>query len=78
MDCADVLRQKCAIILQSCYEDITRDEDIWIDTVQKLALKVSSSDIVSRNDLCYVLDSLKNPASFLYLQALEIVMRTFS
>lgn len=67
---------KPAIILQSYLEEVPRDDFTWLDVVQKQAQRVSSSEIVCRDDLFQLLEQLQNPASSLYLQALEIVMKT--
>ena len=75
MDSADTLRFKASLILESYFNDsITRDRCTWLDVVQSLAQRVSSGDIVTRDDLSMLLDQLHNPGSELYLKALELVM----
>lgn len=64
MDSADTLRLKASLILESAFKDsLTRERDTWLDVAQSLAQKVSSGDIVTRDDLSMLLDLLHNPSS---------------
>ncbi|GAB2301967.1 hypothetical protein Dimus_035998 [Dionaea muscipula] len=74
MDSADLLREKGAIILQSFFKEFPRDQFTWLDIVQKLGQRVSSGEIVTRDDLSLVLEQLQNPGSELYLRAFELLM----
>ena len=75
MDTSDTLRQKAAIILESYCEGIhPREQYDWWDVAQTLAQKVSVSDKVTREDLCVLLNQLKNPRSELYLDAVRLMI----
>ena len=69
LDSADTLRLKA----ESYFKDsLTRDRYTWLDIAQSLAQRVSSGDIVTRDDFSMLLDQLQNPGSELYLKALEL------
>lgn len=53
---------------------IPRDQYNWLGLAQSLAQRVSQGDIVTRDDLSMLLEQLKNPASELYMKALELLM----
>lgn len=76
LDSADTLRLKASIILESFFKDslLPRERYNWLDVAQSLAQRVSSGDIVTRDDLSMLLDQLQNPGCELYLQALELLM----
>lgn len=75
LDSADTLRLKASIILESYFKDsLTRERYTWLDIAQSLAQRVSSGDIVTRDDLSMLLDQLQNPGSELYLKALELLI----
>lgn len=79
-DSANVLREKAAIILEAFVDVeskdfIHRDRYTWLDMAQKLAQGMSPGEIVTRDDLHMLVDQLQNPASELYLKALEIIMK---
>lgn len=75
MDSADTLRLKASLVLESYFKDsLTRERYTWLDVTQSLAQRVSSGDIVTRDDLSMLLDQLHNLGSELYLKALELLM----
>lgn len=81
MDSADTLRLKAAILhmltisLRAFFDpSLSRDQYNWLDIAQTLAQRVSLGDIVSRDDLSILVDQLQNPASELYLKALDLLM----
>ncbi|KAI5337831.1 hypothetical protein L3X38_017102 [Prunus dulcis] len=64
LDSADTLRLKASIILESYFKDsLTRERYTWLDIAQSLAQRVSSGDIVTRDDLSMLLDQLQNRGS---------------
>lgn len=78
MDSADTLRIKASIILESFfnqYHGVLREQYVWWDIAQSLAQKrVSLGDFVTRDDLSLLVDLLQNPASDLYINALELLL----
>lgn len=74
MDSADTLRLKADIILESYLDSLTRERYTWLDVTQSLAQRVSSGDIVTRDDISMLLDLLHNPGSENGMKALELLM----
>ena len=65
------LWQKAAIILESYCEGMhPREQYDWWD----VARSKKRSDKVTREDLCILLNQLKNPSSELYLDAVRLMI----
>jgi len=74
MDSADTLRLKAYIMMESYLDSLTRERYTWLDVTQSLAQRVSSGDIVTRDDISMLLDLLHNPGSENGMKALELLM----